>query len=106
MIAVTPNTLADYAQVVLAIGVIVGGLGWIAKHFKDTILSEIKPNGGNTNSLGDVVSRVETHLERQTSMLADHLEHDKAFRESAGQALVDGQKELLDTIAKVAAKQP
>lgn len=99
MIATNANILADYAQVVLASGVILGGIGWLVKHFKDTLIAEIKPNGGNSKSLGDVVLRIE-------NLLADHLEHDKEMQQKAGEALIAGQKQLLDTLGKVAEKKP
>lgn len=92
---VTPG---DIATIVLAVVGFLTLLGGAIKLGIDvgSLKKEIKPNGGDTHSLGDTVFNVK-------QLLQEHLENDERRTKQIGDLLLQGQQELL---AAVKANKP
>lgn len=111
--AVDLNAAADIAIIVGGIGVILSGVGWLLKKFRDSILDEVKPNGGDTDSLGDRVVRIENNQVAAADRIAlieghlsEHVQADLEVQRAAAQALVEGQNHLLARLEALEIKKP
>lgn len=82
--AAASSANATWALVVLgAGGSLVGAITWLIHRGKrdqkiDELLAEVKPNGGNTQSLGDIAKRTEQKVDHLRDDFQKHVGHSDA----------------------------
>lgn len=73
---------------IAAVLAIIGALGYLLKLYIRQIISEIKPNGGNSDTAGDVLLRAGTAVGEIKATLDRHVENDNRIQQDLHDAVL------------------